>query len=97
MKISRAAEISDRLIYTDNKVDHRHKATVERHCRSMGHPLCCVGQKDEVDGMWWWEQPLPAAPALGFGRRLDAGQGMQRGSGPEVYVEGQVTLLSQHY
>lgn len=92
-----AAEISDRLIYTDNWVDHRQKAPVERHCGSMGHLLRCVGQKEEVDGMQRWEQPPSPAPAPEFGRRLDAGQDMQRGSRPEVCVEGQVTLLSQHY
>lgn len=38
----------------------------------------CVGQKDEVNGMQWWEQLLSSAQ--GLGGRLDAEQSMQQGS-----------------
>jgi len=55
-----------------------------------------VGQKDDEDGVLWWEQPLSAAPVLGFGRRRGSEQGPQQGSRPEVSVEGRVAPLSQH-
>lgn len=73
-----AAEVSDRLVYTDNCVNHKHKATVERLCRSTGH--CCavpLGQKDEVDGMRSREEPLSAAPAC-LGEGLTQGRAYNR-------------------
>lgn len=59
-----AAEISDTVIYTDNWVDRRQKAPVERHCGSMGHVLC--GTK----GGGGWDAVVGTAPLSSTSTRI---------------------------
>lgn len=88
-----AAEIPDRVIYTENWVSCRQKAAVGRHCGSLGHLLCCLGQKGEVGEMWWWKHTLSLQHKhWGLGEDLMQGRACN-GEADLKFVLKDVTLL----
>lgn len=92
-----AAEIPDRVIYTENWVSCRQKAAVGRHGGSVGH-LCCVGQKDGVGEMLWWKQTL-SLQHQHWGLGEDLMQGRACSGEAEVCLEGchsPISILLKH-